>query len=253
MRLQGQAAIVTGATSGIGKAIALLFAQEGARVVVVGRNQERGRETLLEIESRGGQAIFLPTELTDEEQVRKMAADAVDSFGQIDILVNNAGVVFNGSIPETDLANWNHVYHVNVTSAYLASRFVLPHMLARKSGVILNVSSEAGLKGLRSRAAYCTAKAALIGLTKAMAADHSPDGIRVNVICPGTVETPMVAGVIASHPRPEEMRKEFISRRMTPFLGTPEEIAHAALYLASPEARYVTGAVLAVDGGSSAK
>jgi NAD(P)-dependent dehydrogenase (short-subunit alcohol dehydrogenase family) len=253
VRLAQQVAIVTGATSGIGRAIALLFAKEGAQIAVIGRDAARGEQTCQEIEALGQRAVFIPTEITEEKDVEEMVATTLAEFGQIDILVNNAGVVFPGSVIDTDLETWRKIYDVNVTGAYLASRYVIPHMLERQRGAILNISSEAGLKGLKERAAYCTAKAALIGLTKAMAVDHSPDGIRVNALCPGTVLTPMVQNLLDENPDPDALMERFLSRRCTTFLGTPEEVAQAALYLVSPEARYTTGAVLAVDGGASAK
>lgn len=253
MKLQNQAAIITGATSGIGYSIAILFAREGANVVVVGRNEERGKNTIDKIKEEGGEGIFVQADITQEEEAKCVVERTLKTYGRIDILVNNAGTVFSGSIPETDLDSWNRIYHTNVTTTYLMSRFVLPHMIEQASGSIVNMGSEAGLKGLKDRAAYSAAKSAIVGLTKAMAVDHSPLGIRVNCICPGAVETPLVKNVIESHPDPESMRQQLIDRRLLPFLGTPEDIASCALYLTSPDARYITGSIISIDGGSLAK
>lgn len=253
MKLKNQVAIVTGATSGIGYSIAVLFAREGANVAVVGRNEERGQRAINEIKSLGGKGIFIQADITQEEEAENAVKKTWETFGHIDILVNNAGAVFSGSVPDTDLANWNLIYHSNVTSTYLMSRFALNYMTKQGSGSIINMGSEAGLKGLKNRAAYCTAKSAIVGFTKAMAVDHSTQGIRVNCISPGAVETPLVKKVIESHHDPEGMRQELINRRLLPFLGSTEDIASCALYLASADARYITGAIISIDGGSTAK
>lgn len=253
MKLQNQVAIVTGATSGIGYSIAINFAREGAKVVVVGRNEERGRKVVEEINATEGQGLFIKADVTKEDEVKKAIDRVLENFGEINILINNAGAVLPGSIPEIDLDGWNFVYNTNVTSAYLMSHFVLPHMIKQESGNIINIASEAGLKGFKSRAAYCSAKAAVIGMTKAMAVDHSPLGIRINCICPGTVETPMVKRTIEANPDPEGLRKEFINRRLLPFIGTPDDIANCAVYLASEESRYMTGSIISIDGGATVK
>jgi len=253
MKLQGQHAVVTGSTSGIGRAIAELFAREGARVVVTGRDAARGQEVVDAIRGQGGEAMFVQADLTEEADAVRLVDAATKAYGPVDILVNNAGAVYAGTIPETDLATWNRILHTNVTSAYLMCRLVVPGMVERGAGSIINIGSEVALKGVAKRAAYAAAKAALVGLTRALVADHSPQGVRVNCICPGTIETPLVRQLIAAHPEPEKLRQEMISRRFLPFIGTPEEVAAAALYLASPEARYVTGAILAIDGGGSIK
>lgn len=253
MMLANEVAIVTGATSGIGKAIATLFAKEGAKVVVVGRNEERGTDVVKTIKANGGEALLVRADVTVEDEVKQVVETTINTYGTIDILVNNAGVVFAGSIPETDLANWKNVYDTNVTSTYLFCHYVLPEMIAKKKGSIINIASEAGVKGFKNRAAYCAAKAAVIGLTKAMAVDHSPLGIRINAISPGTVETPLVEQVIQNHPNPDEMRSELLSRRLLPYLGSVDEIAECALFLASAKTTYMTGANLIIDGGATAK
>lgn len=253
MRLKDEVAIVTGATSGLGEAIAKRFAAEGATVAVVGRNQQRGDAVIGSIAAAGGKAAFFAADVTDDDQVRALVASVLHRFGGVSILVNNAGLSVPGTVADTTPEQWAQVFSINLTSAYLVSHHAIPHLLERGSGSVINISSEAGLKGLKNRAAYCAAKFALVGLTKAMAVDHSANGVRVNCICPGTVETPMVSRLIETHANPEKMRDEFLQRRLTPYLGTPDDIAEAAVYFALPGNRYVTGAVLSVDGGSAAK
>lgn len=253
MRLSNQVAVVTGSTSGLGEAIARRFAREGANVVVVGRNEERGSRVVASIESEGGRAIFVFADVTKEANVKQLIELTLNNFGSIDTVVNNTGLVIPGSVTDLSLEQWQTVFDVNVTSAYLVSHYALPAMIPKNRGSIINISSEAGLKGFKNRSAYCSAKAALIGFTKAMAVDYSPHGIRVNCICPGTIETPMVIKLIENHADPVGMKNEFLQRRLTPCLGTPEEIAEAAVYFALPENLYVTGAILSIDGGALAK
>lgn len=255
-RLRGQVALVTGATSGIGAAIAQRFAAEGAQVAVIGRDAGRGEAAARAIDAAagsGGRAAFFAADVTDDAAVACLVQAVHERFGAIDIVVNNAGLSMPGTIVQTTPAQWADVLRLNLTSAFLVSHHVLPLLIARGRGGVIHIASEAGLKGLQDRAAYCAAKAGLVGLTKAMAVDHARDGIRVNCICPGTIETPMVARLIEDHPHPAAMREAFLQRRLTPFLGTPEDVAEAALYLALPGNRYVTGAVLAVDGGAAAR
>ena len=203
--------------------------------------------------SPGGGVAFFAADVTDDAAVACLVQAVHERFGAIDIVVNNAGLSMPGTIVQTTPAQWADVLRLNLTSAFLVSHHVLPLLIARGRGGVIHIASEAGLKGLQDRAAYCAAKAGLVGLTKAMAVDHARDGIRVNCICPGTIETPMVARLIEDHPHPAAMREAFLQRRLTPFLGTPEDVAEAALYLALPGNRYVTGAVLAVDGGAAAR
>jgi NAD(P)-dependent dehydrogenase (short-subunit alcohol dehydrogenase family) len=252
-RLLGEVAIVTGASSGIGEAIARRFAAEGAGVAVVGRNAERGERVVREIAEAGGTAAFFAADVTDDAAVQRLVAAVIERFGGFGIVVNNAGLSVPGTLVDITPAQWDEVMRLNLTSAYLVNHHALPHLLQRGEGSIVHVSSEAGLKGLKDRAAYCAAKAGLVGLTKAMAVDHSPAGVRVNCICPGTVETPMVSRLIDEHADPQAMKQAFLQRRLTPYLGSPDDIAEAALYFALPGNRYVTGAVLSVDGGALAR
>lgn len=251
--LRGETALVTGATSGIGEAIARRFAAEGARVAVAGRDRQRGGQVVQDIRAAGGEAQFFAADVTSDAAVAGMVAEVLQAFGDLSVVVNNAGLSKAGTVVDTTAAEWESLWQVNVGSAFLVSHHAMPHLLRRGAGCVINVSSEAGLKGLKDRAAYCAAKAAIVGLTKAMAVDHSPAGVRVNCVCPGTVETPMISRMIASHAEPEGLKDAFLQRRLTPYLGTPEDVAEAALYLALPHNRYVTGAVLSVDGGSLAR
>lgn len=253
MELQGLVALVTGATSGLGRAMALLFAREGAAVAVCGRSAERGAAVVQAIAAAGGRAAFFAADVTDPAAVAGLVAGVLASFGRIDILVNNAGISIPGTVTAISPEQWAATWQANVTSAYLCSYAVVPHMLERRSGSIIHVASGAALKGQKSRAAYCASKAALVGLTKAMAVDHSADGVRVNCLCPGVVETEMVRKVIEASPDPEETRRLMAARRLTPYPGTPEEVARAALFFASPRNVYTTGAILSVDGGTSVK
>ncbi len=252
-RLQHQVAIVTGATSGIGEAIARRFAAEGARVAVVGRNRERGDTVVRSITKAGGTAQFFAADVTSDDAVRDLLQAVIERFGTLSIVVNNAGLSVPGNVVDITPAQWDEVFSINVRSAYLVSHHAMPHLLTRGDGSVINISSEAGLKGLKDRAAYCAAKAALVGLTKAMAVDHSANGIRINCICPGTIETPMVSRLIDEHANPRAMKDEFLQRRLTPYLGAPDDIAEAAMYFALPGNRYATGAILSVDGGSLAR
>jgi NAD(P)-dependent dehydrogenase (short-subunit alcohol dehydrogenase family) len=252
-RLRDEVALVTGATSGIGEAIARRFAAEGAQVAVVGRDARRGDAVASAIAAAGGRARFFAADLTDDAAVGALVAAVLAHFGDLSIVVNNAGRSVPGTVIDTTAAQWEDVWRVNVSSAFLTSHHAMPHLLERGGGCVIHIASEAGLKGLRERAAYCAAKAALVGLTKAMAVDHSPYGVRVNCICPGTVETPMVAQLIETHANPAAMKEVFLERRLTPYLGTPDDIAEAALYMALPHNRYLTGGVLSVDGGSLAR
>lgn len=253
MRLKDQVAIITGATSGLGEAIAYRFAKEGTKVAVIGRDQERGEKVVTAIHSSGGVGVFFRADLTVDTDVQHMVQSVVNCFGTIHIVVNNAGLVIPGNIVDITPSEWQKSLQTNVTSAYLVSHYAVPYLLKEQRGSVINISSEAGLKGFANRAAYSATKSALIGLTKAMAVDHSPSGIRVNCICPGTIETPMVQRTLAQHENPEQLKREFLQRRLTPGLGTPEDIAEAAVYFALPDNLYVTGAVLSVDGGALAK
>jgi NAD(P)-dependent dehydrogenase (short-subunit alcohol dehydrogenase family) len=249
--LRDKIALITAAGSGIGKAIALAFARHGARLLVCDRGRSAATEK--EVRESGGQCFFVPADVTQEDDVKRLIAMAKTEMGKIDILVNVAGGVIEGTVVTHTLDEWRRVMDLNVTSVFLVSHYVLPLMRENGGGVVLNVSSEVGIKGFPGRAAYTAGKSAVIGLTKAMAVDHAGEGIRVNALCPGTILTPGLNKLIGESSDPEKRMGEFISRRLTPYLGSPEDVANAALFLCSPQASYFTGAIISIDGGSTAK
>jgi NAD(P)-dependent dehydrogenase (short-subunit alcohol dehydrogenase family) len=252
MRLKDKVALITGATSGIGEATALLFAREGARVIVTGRNQQRGREVVGTIAGSGGNAIFVPTDVRISAECKHAIDETIRSFGRLDILVNNAGVFYAHNAIDCSEEEWDLQIDINLKGTFLMSKFALPLMIAQGGGVIINNSSGWGLVGGDKAVAYCASKGGVVLLTKAMAIDHGRENIRVNCICPGDVETPML---------PEDARfrglrwDEYIAgcaNRPMGRVGTAEEIAKVALFLASDDSSFMTGAAIAVDGGGTA-
>ena len=248
MRLEGKAAVVTGGGSGIGRAIALLYAEHGASVVAADLVPERAVETAALITARGGQALALTTDVSRSDQVNAMAERAVAAFGRIDILVNNAGLSVGDDILEIDEAAWDLNFNVVLKSVYLCSKAILPGMIERKSGAIINITSVNGMFAVGEEA-YSAAKAGMINLTQNMALKYGQYGVRVNTIAPGTIQTPIWA------PRLEKDPDAFVKiARWYPLgrVGQPEDIANAALFLGSDEASWITGVNLPVDGGITA-
>ena len=247
-RLEGKVAIVTGAGSsgpgiGNGKATAVLFAREGAKVLLVDSAEERALETQAMIKEEGGEASVFQGDVTNADHCRLMVESAVERYGRLDILDNNVGISRRGTVVDISEQDWDQVMTVNVKSVVLCSRYAIPKMIERGGGSIINISSIAALRA-HSSTPYSTSKAAVIGLTMSMAADHGRDNIRVNCIAPGLVYTPMVA------PRMDETLRD--RRKTASPLDTEGEawdIGYAAVYLASDEARWVTGIVLPVDAG----
>ncbi|PYK60884.1 MAG: short-chain dehydrogenase [Verrucomicrobia bacterium] len=250
--LQKKIALVTGAGSGIGAAIAETFARAGAFVFVTDCDEKSGSETTDRLKAQKGQAEFLALDVTSEEHCRRVAKTVFDSQGRMDVLVNNAGIGHVGTMMQTSGADLDRLYAVNVRGVFNVTKAFLADMLKRKSGNIINLASIGGVVGVRDRVAYCTTKFAVAGLTKSMALDHAQDGIRVNCICPGRVETPFVAARLKEYPDPEQARREMSSTQAVGRMGRPEEIAAAALYLASDESAFVTGTEFIIDGGFSA-
>ncbi len=248
MRLSNKAALITGASVGIGRATALLFAREGARVAVNSQS-ERGQAVAAEIAAGGGQAIFVRGRVECEADARAMVAATVQAFGRLDILVNNAGIVLPGRCESTPAEDFDRTMAVNVRGAYLVSRFAVEQMLRQGGGSIVHNASVAAVKGLKDRFAYSASKGALVAMTRAMAMDYIRQGIRVNCVNPGTTLTPSLEDRIRAFADPAAARAMFIERQPMGRLGTPEEIAAAILYLASDEAGFTTGAMLNVDGG----
>ena len=248
-RLAGKVAIVTGAGSraagiGNGRATAVLFAREGARLLLVDRERHAAEETLAMIAADGGEAVVSEADVTRTEDCRAMVAQAVDRWGRLDILDNNVGISGPGTVVEVAEDDWARVLQVNVTGMMLASKHAIPAMQASGGGAIINIASIAALRP-RAGAAYSTSKGAVIALTRAMAVDHARDGIRVNCIAPGPVYTPMVfsGGMTA------EQREQRRQASLLEVEGTGWDVGYAALFLVSDEARYITGVVLPVDGG----
>jgi NAD(P)-dependent dehydrogenase (short-subunit alcohol dehydrogenase family) len=253
MRLAGRVALITGAGSGIGRATAMLFAREGASVGVVDVDEAAGRETVGEIVDAAGDALWVHADVALAEDAKR-AADAVAGwYGRIDILFNNAGVSHVGPLHEVPEDEWDHVVAVNLRGVFLMAKYVLPHMLSRGGGCIINMSSGAALLGLERRAVYSATKGAVLALTRAMAVDYAPHQIRVNALCPGTVYTPFVERYLKkSYADPDAALERLKERQLAGRLGRPEEIAAAALYLASDDAGFVTGAPFIIDGGMTA-
>ena len=247
-RLDNKTAVITGGTSGIGEATAILFAREGANVAVVGRSEEKGNAIVADIISAGGKAIFVKCDVSKEEDAKNMADQVINEFGQIDILFNNAGVVEFGKVHDTEEKSWNKIIDINLKGVYLCSKYVIPHMQKLKKGSIINTASIAGVVGFRNTAAYCASKGGVENLTYNMALDYAPDGIRVNHICPGVIRTPMTENAMG-----EEGLKQMIDSHPLGRLGTPEDVANAALFLASDESSFITGEDIIVDGGFTAQ
>ncbi|WP_052890354.1 SDR family NAD(P)-dependent oxidoreductase [Thermogemmatispora carboxidivorans] len=255
-RLDGKVALITGAGSGIGEQIALLFGRQGARVVVADLRPEAAQRVTEAIVAAGGQARAWTLDVAEEDQVRAALAEVAAREGRLDILVNNAGVSHVGNVLETSLEDWERVMRVNARGVFLCAREGVRQMLAQQppGGVIINLASVAALIGVERRLVYSASKGAVLALTRTIAADYVKQGIRCNAICPGTVHTPFVEGYLARDfaGREDEVRQQLHARQPLGRMGRPEEIAAAALYLASDEAAFVTGSALVIDGGWTA-
>lgn len=253
MRLQDKVALVTGAGQGIGKGIALRFANEGARVGVLDIDVAKVSATVDEIVSAGGRADSLVCDLTQPEQVEKRLESFIATAGQIDIVMNNAAVMPSGRLHETPLDAWDHIFAVNVRGAYLVNKTVIPHMLAGHGGSIIHMGSVTGLRGLPGIAAYSATKGALIALTRAMSTDYAALGIRVNSVSPGTIDSPMLHNFLAEQSNAEKLRHDFDQMHPIGRVGTIDEVASVCVFLASDEASFVTGSNYEVDGGLASK
>jgi len=252
MKLKGKVALITGAGSGIGRATAILFAQEGAKVSVVDSNPPGGLETVQFIKDRGGEALFIQADVSRGEEARGMVETTISTWGRLDILFNNAGISIVGSVETLTEEEWDRVIGVNLRGVFLGSKYAIPYMRKQGGGCIIHMSSANGIKPYPNRDAYSASKGAIIALTKGMALGFVKDNIRVNCLCPGTVETGILHGVASKlYPDFETARQAFMARQPMGRMGTPEEIAHAALYIASEEAAFMTGSALVIDGGMS--
>jgi NAD(P)-dependent dehydrogenase (short-subunit alcohol dehydrogenase family) len=252
MRVANKVALITGGTSGIGEASAFLFAKEGAKIAIAGRNERRGHSVTEQILKEGGSAIFIRTDVRKSEECRRAVDETVHAFGRLDILFNNAGIFYSHTALDCTEEEWDLQLDINLKGTFLMSKATLPGMIQQGSGVIINNSSGWGIVGGDAAVAYCASKGGVVLLTKAMAIDHGRQGIRVNCICPGDVDTPML---------PEDARMRGLrwedylagcSNRPLGRIGTANEVAKAALFLASDDSSFMTGASLVVDGGGAA-
>lgn len=248
-RVKNKVTLITGGGSGIGRATCVLFAQEGAKVVVADYVAEGGHETVKQITAAGGQAIFVQADVSRSADVQNMIGATVRAYGRVDVLFNNAGI----EGPSTKLANykeedWDRVIAIDLTSVFLGMKYVIPEMTKQGGGVIISTASVAGMVGFPGSGAYAAAKAGVINLTRLAALEYADKNIRVNCICPGVIETPMVERVMGGRPREKVIRTEPIGR-----LGDPKDIANAALFLASDESSFATGAPFVIDGGYIAR
>jgi NAD(P)-dependent dehydrogenase (short-subunit alcohol dehydrogenase family) len=247
MDLENKVAVVTGGCSGIGSSIAELFAREGAHVMVGDLREDQ--RALARINAKGGTVAFVQTDVRKSLDVQILVDKAIANYGTIDIVCNDAGIELIRPLIQTTEEEWNNVLDTNLKGMFLVSKFALPHLIKKKKGSIINIASQLGLVGLERWAAYCASKGGVIMLTKAMAVEYGTYGIRVNCICPGAIETPMMERELELEKNPEEAKKHFVSLHPIGRLGKPEEIAEAALFLASDRSSFITGSALVVDGG----
>jgi NAD(P)-dependent dehydrogenase (short-subunit alcohol dehydrogenase family) len=250
--LKNKITLVTGSASGIGAAIAEAFARAGAHVYVADRVAEAAAQTVARIKNNRGSAEVIAFDVSKEDEAERARQTVQGSFGRLDVLVNNAGIGHVGTLLQTTGEDLDRLYAVNVRGLFNVTKAFLPGMLERRHGVIINLASIGGVVAVRDRLAYCTTKFAVVGFTKSIALDHALEGIRCNCICPGRVETPFVTARLREYPDPDKAYREMASTQAIGRMGKPEEIAAAALYLASDESAFVTGSEFIIDGGWSA-
>lgn len=253
MRLAGKVAVITGAGSGIGRATAVLFARESAKVVVADMSEAGGRETVSMIQEAGGQALFVQVDVTRAADVEAMVRAAVEQYGRLDILYNNAGIQIKGTATGMTEEAFEKVMAVNVKGVWLGCKYAIPQMERQGGGVIVNTASGAALIGTRENVAYCASKGAVLQLTRQIALDYAAAGIRVNAVAPGVVDTPLMAPVFAQTGNTAQAKEMTGARHPLGRLAQPEEIAKAVLFLASDDSSFSTGSCLVVDGGYTAQ
>lgn len=248
MKLEGKVAIITGATDGIGKAIALKFAKEGAKVMMVGRDEAKGRAALEKVRECG-EAVYFKADVSNSSQVKKMVEETIQRYGRIDVLVNNAAVCPPGTVVNTSEELWDHIIDVNLKGVFLCSKYAIPHMQQNGGGAIVNIGSINSLMAMENEAAYDASKGGVLMLTKAIALDFANANIRANCICPGAVETAMLQASLDVSPDPTKAREWITQKHPVRRTGRPEEIAEVALFLATDASSFITGATIPVDGG----
>ena len=251
-QLAGKCAIITGGASGIGRATVELFTEQGAAVVIADINSAHGQKLADQINANGGEAIFIQCDVTQAADCQNTVQAAIDNFGRLDILFNNAGVIRRSDVPGTTEEEWDLVMAVNTKSVFLMSKYAIPVMAEAGGGAIINSGSGWGLKGGGKAVSYCASKAAVVNMTRAMAIDHGGQNIRVNCVCPGDTDTPMLRGEAQQLAQDElDFMTEAAERPLGRY-GEPMEVAQAVLFLASEASSYVTGTALVVDGGGIA-
>ncbi len=250
MRLKGKVILISGAGSGIGKSTSLLFAREGAIVIVNDLDDTNGRQTVKEISEFDGEATFIQADVTHVDSVKEMVEQIINQYGRIDVLFNNAGISGVGQLHEVDLDEWDKVMNVNIKGVFMLSKYVLHYMMESKSGSIINMSSCIAEIGLANRASYAASKGAVLALTKSMQVDYASYNIRINALLPGTILTPFVESYLKnSYDDPEKAIEGIKRRQLSGELGRPVDVANAALFLASDESKFMMGSPLYIDGG----
>lgn len=253
MKLEGKVAIVTGAGSGIGKASAELFAEEGASVVAVDWNKETGAQTSEAIEKAGRQAIYCYADVSNAHDVEAMVSTAVQKYGRLDALFNNAAIQIMAKLVDTTDDVWDRIQRVNLKGVFLGCKYAIPAMIRNGGGSIVNMASILGFVGDPDLAAYCAAKGGVINLTRVAALTYGPQGVRVNCICPGDVDTPLVQDYFNKDPDPGRLRQEVSSKYALRRIASPREVAQLAAFLASDASSFMTGSTMVIDGGLTVK
>jgi NAD(P)-dependent dehydrogenase (short-subunit alcohol dehydrogenase family) len=248
MSLDGKVALITGAAKGIGKGCAQVLGKRGARIAVVDLDDVAGPLTAAGIEASGGRAVFFQADVSKADEVQKMITRLLEVFGQLDLLINNAGYHISKNVEDTSEEEWDYILNTNLKSVFLCSKYAIPH-LRKTRGAIVNMSSMVGLVGQRNAGAYSATKGGIIAMTRGMALDFAKDGIRVNCICPGWVETPLVEDWFSQQADPQAAKEYIYAKHPLGKIATPEEVGNAVVFLCSEESSFITGVALPVDGG----
>ncbi len=251
-RLAGKVALITGGGTGIGRAIALAFAREGAKVAIAGRRKEKLQETLAELKKRGSKGLAIVCDISKAKDAERAVRETAKAFGELNVLVNNAGVLHAATIDGTSEEQWDRLMTINLKGPFLMCKAALPEFREAGGGAIVNVGSVLGLVARKDRAAYCASKGGVTLLTKAIALDHAHENVRSNCICPSIVETELVRGLFAASEEGKTLRKARIGQIPLGRMGRPEDVAEMAVFLASEESSWLTGAAVPLDGGLSA-